>query len=135
MLTQADQRITTCEPLETVAHIQSELPVRGTLAHQVARWTETVENILTGADKRILVLVGPCSVHDTHAAIKFAALVRDAQKQFQDQLFLVMRLFVAKPRTLITGPEHWTGLINDPLRDGSFNMDLGARMARTITAW
>jgi len=132
METQADTRIATVQPLATVAQIQHDLPIPATLAHQVAGWTKTVEDILAGVDKRLLVLVGPCSIHDLHAAMQFAAMVRDAQRRFKDKLFLVMRLFVAKPRTKITGPEHWTGLINDPLRDGSFDMDLGARMARQL---
>lgn len=132
MQAQANRRVLEMDELVTVAQLEAEMPVSPVLAAQVAKWTKIIEDILMGIDPRIMVLVGPCSIHDPVAAMKFAAHVRDAQRRFGDKLFLVMRTFFAKPRTLITGPEHWTGLINDPLRDGSFDMTLGARMARQL---
>lgn len=132
MKTQADRRIVSVEGLVSVADIQAMLPIEPHLARRVASWTETIEKILIGEDPRLLMVVGPCSIHSMMSAIEFARHVHGAQKHFGDRLFIVMRAFFAKPRTRITGPEHWTGFINDPLLNGTFEMGQGARMAREL---
>lgn len=130
---QADRRIISMEDLETVTQIQAELPIEPAVADRVEGWTKTIESIVTGEDPRLLVIVGPCSIHSRMGALQFAALAQRAHIKFLDKLFIVGRAFFAKPRTQITDPlKHWTGFINDPQLNGSFEMNLGARQSREI---
>lgn len=130
---QANRRITSVENLTTVAQIQAELPIEPVVAKRVEMWTKTIEQILTGEDPRLLVILGPCSIHSRMGALQFAALAHKAHVKFLDKLFVVGRGFFAKPRTQITDPlKHWTGFINDPLLNASFEMDMGARQSREI---
>ena len=129
---QSDRRIVSMEELTTVAELQAALPIKPVVARRVEGWTKTIEQILLGEDPRLLVLVGPCSIHSRMGALQFANSAMQAHLKFQDKLFIVMRSFFAKPRTEITRPEHWTGFINDPLLNGSFEMNLGARQSREI---
>ncbi len=84
--------------------------------------------ILNGRDDRLLVLVGPCSIHDTKAAREYAALLKDAIEEFAGELRIVMRVYFEKPRTTIG----WKGLINDPHLDGTFKINDGLRLARHL---
>jgi 3-deoxy-7-phosphoheptulonate synthase len=87
-----------------------------------------IHNILTGADKRLMVVAGPCSIHDTDAAMEYAARLKKLVHELSDDLLIVMRVYFEKPRTIVG----WKGLINDPDLDGSFQINKGLRMARQL---
>lgn len=89
---------------------------------------QTIANILKGHDKRLLIIVGPCSIHDTQAALEYAELLQAAATRFADELFIVMRVYFEKPRTTVG----WKGFINDPFLDGSYDMNSGLRLARKL---
>ncbi len=86
--------------------------------------------MLQGTDDRLLVVVGPCSIHDPVAAVDYAARLAALREELADRLEIVMRVYFEKPRTTVG----WKGLINDPDLDGSFNIDKGLRMARNVLA-
>lgn len=96
-----------------------------TLVHQSRT---AIEAILDGDDDRILVVVGPCSIHDLKAASQFARQLKDVADELRDRLLVVMRVYFEKPRTVIG----WKGLINDPDLDGSFQINKGLRLARQL---
>jgi len=123
-----DQRIERTEPLRTPVELLSELPLSYEQAEVVLRGREQVHAILDGEDDRLLVVVGPCSVHDVHATREYAQRLADAAQRHAEELCLVMRVYFEKPRTT-TG---WKGLINDPHLDGSEDVNTGLRLARTL---
>ena len=84
--------------------------------------------IINGEDDRLLVIVGPCSIHNVDAAKEYGALLRVARERFRDSLVIIMRAYFEKPRTTVG----WKGLINDPLIDGSFRINQGLRLARGL---
>jgi 3-deoxy-7-phosphoheptulonate synthase len=88
----------------------------------------TIKNILTGKDKRLMVVVGPCSIHDPIAAIEYAKKLAEFSKKVEDNLFLIMRVYFEKPRTTVG----WKGLINDPDMDGSHKISKGLGIARQL---
>ncbi len=89
---------------------------------------ETIANILSGKDKRLLVIIGPCSIHDTKLAIDYANRLAKLKDELQEELFIVMRVYFEKPRTTIG----WKGLIYDPDLDESFDMDKGLKLSRKL---
>lgn len=88
----------------------------------------TIHNILNGTDDRLLVVIGPCSIHDPKAALEYAERLAEARKKHRDTLEIVMRVYFEKPRTTVG----WKGLINDPNLDGSFEINNGLRIARDL---
>ncbi len=111
-------------PLQT----HEELPLTEVAAKTTVSAREAVHDILSGQDDRLVVIVGPCSIHDTKAAIEYARkllLIKDALKQ---DLLIIMRVYFEKPRTTVG----WKGLINDPDLDDSFNINKGLRVARKL---
>ena len=104
----------------------SPLTVEG--AQFVTKSRKTVKDILFGDDKRLMVVVGPCSIHNVDEAIEYARWLADFQKKVEDELFLVMRVYFEKPRTTVG----WKGLINDPDMDESRNINSGIRKARRL---
>lgn len=92
---------------------------------------QTVENILNGNDQRLLVVTGPCSIHDIAAAKEYALRLKALSEKVQDTLYLVMRIYFEKPRTTVG----WKGLINDPDMDDSFNIEKGLGLARELLLW
>jgi 3-deoxy-7-phosphoheptulonate synthase len=102
------------------------LTAKGSAAVVAAR--EEVGRIVAGEDDRLLVVVGPCSIHDTEAALEFGGLLESAAGALRDELCLVMRVYFEKPRTTVG----WKGLINDPDLDGSFHINDGLRKARKL---
>jgi 3-deoxy-7-phosphoheptulonate synthase len=94
----------------------------------VAQGRQAIRDILDGKDSRLFVVVGPCSIHDTQAALDYADLLQKLKKKVDDQLFLVMRVYFEKPRTTVG----WKGLINDPFMDDSFHIEEGLKIARTL---
>ncbi len=104
------------------------LPISGTASEVVTKARLGTENILKGDDDRLLVVVGPCSIHDTAAAIEYAARLKEAADRYADDLLIVMRVYFEKPRTTVG----WKGLINDPNLNGSFDINQGLRVAREL---
>jgi len=104
------------------------VPLTDTGADFVAASRATVKAILDGDDQRLLVVVGPCSIHDCAAAVDYAHRLQALSRDVKDQLFCVMRVYFEKPRTVVG----WKGLINDPDLDGSYRINKGLRLARTL---
>jgi len=124
----SDLRIARVSPLTTPTDVLESLPLEPALADVVLRGREIVEAILHGTDDRLLVVVGPCSVHDVAAALEYARRLREQAGRHEDDLLIAMRVYFEKPRTT-TG---WKGLINDPHLDGSGDVDTGVRHAREL---
>ncbi|HNP55758.1 MAG TPA: 3-deoxy-7-phosphoheptulonate synthase [Gordonia sp. (in: high G+C Gram-positive bacteria)] len=126
--TTSDRRIRAFRPIPTPDALRSELPLTARRAVAVSRDREEIAAILTGADDRLLVVVGPCSIHDPVAAIDYARRLAPLAREYSDRLKIVMRVYFEKPRTTVG----WKGLINDPGMDGSFDVERGLRTARSL---
>ena len=124
----SDTRIVSYEPLLSPAALLDELPLGDAEVKTVERSRTEVRAVLEGADDRLLVITGPCSVHDPKAALDYAARLTELRDQYRDDLLIVMRVYFEKPRT-VTG---WKGLINDPGMDGSYDVHRGLRTARQL---
>src|SRR5580704_6729972 len=123
-----DTRIVGYEPLLAPAALLDELPLTAAEAETVERTRAEVRALLDGADGRLLIVTGPCSVHDPKAALDYAARLIELRDRYADDLLIVMRVYFEKPRT-VTG---WKGLINDPGMDESFDVHRGLRTARRL---
>ncbi len=108
--------------------LKAQLPLSSALKQQVAQHRQIIQNILAGTDPRLLVIAGPCSIHDSQAALEYAEKLKQLQSQVSDQIFLVMRAYIEKPRTTIG----WKGFLYDPDLDGSANMQLGLEKSREL---
>jgi len=124
----SDLRIRAVKPLVTPAILEAELPLDDEGANFIARMRGEIGDIISGADDRLLVVVGPCSIHDPAAALEYAGLLREAATRHAGELLLVMRAYYEKPRT-ISG---WRGLINDPDLDDTYEVNRGLRLARKL---
>src|ERR1700678_1883627 len=122
----SDTRIVGYEPLLSPSALLDELPLGEAQLETVERTRTEVRALLDGADDRLLVVTGPCSVHDPKAALDYAARLADLRERFAEGLLIVMRVYFEKPRT-VTG---WKGLINDPGMDGGHDVHRGLRAAR-----
>ena len=122
----ADLRIESYRPLLPPAILLEELPLTDQGAETVARGRADVARILRGEDPRLLVVVGPCSIHDPDAGLEYARRLKAVAEQHASELCVVMRVYFEKPRTTVG----WKGLINDPRLDGSFAINEGLRKAR-----
>lgn len=114
--------------LPTPREFKERYPLSEKAQATVANARQTIQAILEGRDKRLLVIVGPCSIHDVDAAIEYAKRLRGLAEELKDQLYLVMRVYFEKPRTTVG----WKGLINDPRLDGSFQIEEGLTLARQL---
>lgn len=123
-----DLRIRQSQPLLAPTILTSDLPLPEHSAQKISVARNTIEEILGGRDRRLMAMVGPCSIHDPAAALDYAAQLQEASAQFKNELFIVLRVYFEKPRTVIG----WKGLINDPDLDGSFHINKGLRMARQL---
>ncbi len=121
-------RIVKSHPLVSPAILEEELPHSEIATEFVAASRQTIKNILFGTDDRLMVIVGPCSIHDPDAAIEYAERLKVVADDLEDQLFFVMRVYFEKPRTVVG----WKGLINDPDLDGTFHINKGLRLARGL---
>ena len=110
------------------AALHDAVPASERATHTVSSARQTVAKILSGADARLLVVVGPCSIHDVTAAMDYAQRLKTLADELQDQLFIVMRVYFEKPRTTVG----WKGLINDPRMDDSFRIEEGLQIARKL---
>jgi len=124
----SDLRIHTTKPLIAPAVLEAELPLSDSGAAVVAQARRDIAEIVTGADDRLLVVVGPCSIHDPVAAREYADRLRDAAPLYANELVIAMRVYFEKPRTVVG----WKGLINDPYLDGSCHINSGLRIARHL---
>ncbi len=124
----SDLRIRAQKPLIAPAVLADELPLSEASAGLVAQARREVAAIVTGADDRLLVVVGPCSIHDPAAALEYAARLKSAVPLYAGELLPVMRVYFEKPRTVVG----WKGMINDPHLDDSFQINAGLRMARRL---
>ena len=123
-----DLRIAELRPLLPPAILMEELPVSDAASAVVANTRREAERILRGEDDRLLVVVGPCSIHNPDAALDYGNRLLEAAAQYRNELLIVMRLYFEKPRTTVG----WKGLINDPGLDGSFDINQGLRTARQL---
>jgi len=114
-----DVNIKSIQPLVTPAELKAELPLTDSAYHTVLKGRETIRNILDGKDKRLFVVIGPCSIHDPVAAHDYADRLKVLSEKVKDTLYIVMRVYFEKPRTTVG----WKGLINDPDMNDSFNIE------------
>ncbi|WP_028024629.1 3-deoxy-7-phosphoheptulonate synthase [Enterovibrio calviensis] len=114
--------------LITPEQLRQKLPVKEETLAFISKSRQDIANIIHKKDHRILVVCGPCSIHDTDAAIEYAKQLKVLSEQLSDQLYIVMRVYFEKPRTTVG----WKGLINDPHLDGSFDVEAGLHKAREL---
>ncbi|HKP97962.1 MAG TPA: 3-deoxy-7-phosphoheptulonate synthase [Fibrobacteria bacterium] len=115
-------------PLIAPGELKRMLPMDAAAVETVVQGRETVQAILAGGDPRILAIVGPCSIHDTDAALEYAGRFKALREKVGDKLFLLMRVYFEKPRTTVG----WKGFINDPFLDDSCDISTGVREARRL---
>lgn len=115
-------------PLPSPSAMRERLPVDARLAAQIQAHRQTVRDILNGTDDRLLVITGPCSLHDPKAALEYGHRLSELSRQLDDKLFLVMRAYVEKPRTTVG----WKGMLYDPHLDGSNDIATGLNVSRHL---
>ena len=115
------------ELLPPIAHLY-ELPISEAAADLVVRTRQEISDLVHGKDNRLLVIIGPCSIHDPKAALEYAERLLPLRKKYEKELLIVMRVYFEKPRTTVG----WKGLINDPHLDGTFDINFGLRQARKL---
>lgn len=124
-----DERIKDITVLPPPEHLIRFFPIGGTPVESlISRTRRSIHNILHGRDDRLLVVIGPCSIHDPAAALDYARRLKPLRDKYADTLEIVMRVYFEKPRTTVG----WKGLINDPYLDESFRIDEGLRIARQL---
>src|SRR6185436_8354647 len=124
-----DERIEDVVPLPPPEHLIRFFPIQGTPVEvQIAETRRQVRQVLQGRSDRLLVVMGPCSIHDPGAAVEYAQKLAIERKKHQDELEVLMRVYFEKPRTTVG----WKGLINDPYLNGSFRINEGLRIARDL---
>jgi 3-deoxy-7-phosphoheptulonate synthase len=124
----SDLRVSGTRPLISPAILQYDLPLPDSSSELISKVRSESANILRGDDDRLLVLVGPCSIHDTDAALEYGEKLEKLARSLSDDLLVVMRVYFEKPRTTVG----WKGLINDPHLDDSFDINHGLRSAREL---
>jgi 3-deoxy-7-phosphoheptulonate synthase len=123
-----DLRIRNVRPLIPPAILLEEIPISERASNVVSDARAAISRIIEGTDPRLVVVVGPCSIHDTRAALEYASRLRPIADRLSDDLVVVMRTYFEKPRTVVG----WKGLINDPDLDESFHINKGLRLARQL---
>jgi 3-deoxy-7-phosphoheptulonate synthase len=124
-----DERIKDITVLPPPEHLVRFFPIRGTAIERlIADTRHAIHNIMARKDDRLLVIIGPCSIHDPAAALEYARRLKEMRVKYADTLEIVMRVYFEKPRTTVG----WKGLINDPYLDESFRIDEGLRIARQL---
>lgn len=128
-MTQTDNlRIVKTRPLVAPSVLEEEIPLEPAASEFVATSRQTIRDILSGVDARLLMIVGPCSIHDPDAAVEFATKLKALGDTVNEAIFVVMRVYFEKPRTIVG----WKGLLNDPDLDGSYHINKGLRLARRL---
>ena len=128
MTATSDLHVVETRPLVPPSQLHQDLPIDPEAAATVSSARRRIKAILAGEDKRLLVIVGPCSIHDVQAAKEYATQLKELREQYLDDLEIVMRVYFEKPRTTVG----WKGLINDPHLDGSYDINTGLRRARSL---
>ena len=124
-----DERIKDITVLPPPEHLIRFFPIRGTAVESlITRTRQNVHNIIAGTDDRLLVVIGPCSIHDPSAALEYARRLVEQRKKYAGTLEIVMRVYFEKPRTTVG----WKGLINDPYLDETYRIDEGLRIGRQL---
>jgi 3-deoxy-7-phosphoheptulonate synthase len=124
-----NERIKDITVLPPPEHLVRFFPIRGTVVENLISTTRRkIHNIMAGKDDRLLVIIGPCSIHDPAAALDYARRLKEQREKYKETLEIVMRVYFEKPRTTVG----WKGLINDPYLDESFRIDEGLRIARQL---
>jgi 3-deoxy-7-phosphoheptulonate synthase len=124
----SDLRIASIRPLLSPAILLEELPLTQQVSTLVSTTRTQVADVLHGRDDRMVVVVGPCSIHDPAAAMDYGLRLQEMRTRYEDDLLIIMRVYFEKPRTTVG----WKGLINDPNLDGSFQINQGLRKARRL---
>ncbi|MBQ7611685.1 MAG: 3-deoxy-7-phosphoheptulonate synthase [Spirochaetaceae bacterium] len=125
-----NKNILRMQPVISPERLQEEIPVSTDVYEHIFESRTVVKNIIHRKDKRLLVIIGPCSVHDRLATLEYAKLLSEIQKEFSNTFFFVMRLYFEKPRTTLG----WRGLIVEPELDGFIDIERGLRYSRTVAA-
>ncbi len=125
---QSNIHVSGFELLATPEAVLAELPASAAAAETVRRARDDIRNALAGSDDRLVLIVGPCSIHDVDAGMEYARRLADLRRRTSDRLIVVMRAYFEKPRTTVG----WKGMINDPHLDGSCDMEAGLRAARRL---
>jgi 3-deoxy-7-phosphoheptulonate synthase len=124
-----DERIKDITVLPPPEHLIRFFPIRGTAVETlISKTRKSIHNIIQGKDDRLLVVIGPCSIHDPAAAVEYARKLLEQRKKYEGTLEIVMRVYFEKPRTTVG----WKGLINDPYLDETYRIDEGLRIARQL---
>jgi len=123
-----DTRILGMQEIISPEQLHKDLPITDTAAETTASTRKAIHKVLHGEDDRLLVVIGPCSIHDTTAALGYAAHLKPYINSLSDDLIIVMRVYFEKPRTTVG----WKGLINDPNLDNSFDINKGVHLAREL---
>lgn len=124
-----DLRIEDPRPLvPAMILVDEELPITEQATETVTSARREIDDVISGRDQRLLVIAGPCSIHDSKAALEYASRLKREADRLADDLLVIMRVYFEKPRTTVG----WKGLINDPNLDGSFNINKGLRLARGL---
>ncbi len=121
-------RTTLIENLVSPAQLAEQIPLNNDTADFIIKSRKDIEAIITGKDKRLLVIIGPCSIHDPEAAVDYAKKLKVLHEKYQDELLIVMRVYFEKPRTTVG----WKGLISDPDLNKSFKVAKGLNLARKL---
>ncbi|MEI7343809.1 3-deoxy-7-phosphoheptulonate synthase [Pectobacterium brasiliense] len=114
--------------LITPDELKAKFPLNDAEQRDIAQARATIADIIHGRDDRLLIVCGPCSIHDTDAALEYARRLQSLAAELSDSLYIVMRVYFEKPRTTVG----WKGLINDPFMDGSFDVESGLHIAREL---
>ncbi len=123
-----DLRITDVKEILTPEELMADLPLTEQASNTVHIARKGIYDVLDGKDDRLVVIIGPCSIHDTVAAIEYGERLKVLKDELKDDLLIIMRVYFEKPRTTVG----WKGLINDPDLDGSFHINKGVRKAREL---
>ncbi|KHN67284.1 phospho-2-dehydro-3-deoxyheptonate aldolase [Acinetobacter calcoaceticus] len=125
LLTQSNTKET---PVSLPVQLKAKYPLAHSFVRQIAEHRQTIQNILSGKDHRLMVITGPCSIHDPVAVLEYAERLQKLQEKVKDQIFIVMRAYIEKPRTTVG----WKGFMYDPNLDGSSNLQLGLEKSRAL---
>lgn len=120
--------ISSIDRMQTPAELKAKFPLDAETLNQICNWRQEIEAIVSGHDKRLLVIMGPCSIHDINSALEYAEEIKKLRAEYKYKVFIVMRVYFEKPRTTIG----WKGLINDPHLDGSNDINTGLELARSV---
>ena len=123
-----DLNIANQQVLTSPEDLKNQLPTTSMIADGVMQARQTIKNILDGKDHRLFVVIGPCSIHDTEAALDYGRRLALLADELKDTLYIVMRVYFEKPRTTVG----WKGLINDPHLDGTFDIETGLHIGRKL---